>query len=143
MANFQCPECEISFTASHQHDGHRRLVHRSTCKIRTTAGRIIVDRSIDGKFPCPSDRCVRAFSGSDKLQSHFKVHRAQQKDSTQTQLPDDLVQKAISMGMLILPPVEQTPQLLRDAGLVVLDIADGIRLLLCKVCNVCLEPKPC
>jgi hypothetical protein len=93
--------------------------------------------------PCPSDRYVRAFSHSDKLQSHFKVHRAQQKDSTQTQLPDDLVQKAISMGMLILPPVEQTPQLLRDAGLVVLDIADGIRLLLCKVCNVCLEPKPC
>jgi hypothetical protein len=53
------------------------------------------------------------------------------------------VQKAISMGMLILPPVERTPQLLRDAGLVVLDIADGIRLLLCKVYNVCLEPKPC
>jgi hypothetical protein len=52
------------------------------------------------------------------------------------------VQKAISMGMLILPPVEQTPQLLRDASLVVLDIADGIRLLLCKVCNVYLEPKP-
>jgi hypothetical protein len=47
------------------------------------------------------------------------------------------------MGMLILPPVKQTPQLLRDAGLVVLDIADDIRLLLCKVCNVCLEPKPC
>jgi hypothetical protein len=76
MADFQCPECDISFTTSHQRDGHRRSVHRSTCKIRTAAGRIIVDRSIDGKFPCPSDRCARAFSRSDKLQSHFKVHRA-------------------------------------------------------------------
>ncbi|CAK9868445.1 unnamed protein product [Sphagnum jensenii] len=47
------------------------------------------------------------------------------------------------MGMLILPPVEQTPQLLRNAGLVVLDITDGIRLLLCKVSNVCLEPRAC
>ncbi|CAK9856542.1 unnamed protein product [Sphagnum jensenii] len=49
----------------------------------------------------------------------------------------------MSMGMLIQPPVEQTPELLRDAGLVVLNIVDGIRLLLCKVCGVCLEPKPC
>jgi hypothetical protein len=47
------------------------------------------------------------------------------------------------MGMLILPPVEQTPQLLRDADLVVLHITDDIRLLLCKVCNVCLEPNLC
>jgi hypothetical protein len=49
----------------------------------------------------------------------------------------------MSMGMLIQPPVEQTPELLRDVGLVVLNIVDGIRLLLCKVCDVCLEPKPC
>ncbi len=77
MANFQCLECDISFTASHQRDGHRRLAHQSTCKIRTAASRITVDRSIDGKFPCPVDHCVRAFSCSDNLQSHFKVHHAQ------------------------------------------------------------------
>jgi hypothetical protein len=71
------------------------------------------------------------------------VRHVQQKDSTLLELFDDPVQKAISMGMLIQPPIEQTPQLLHDAGLVVLNIADGIRLLLCKVCNVCLEPKPC
>ncbi len=47
------------------------------------------------------------------------------------------------MGMLIQPLVEQTPELLHDVGLVVLNIVDGIRLLLCKVCDVCLEPKPC
>ncbi|CAK9869237.1 unnamed protein product [Sphagnum jensenii] len=43
--------------------------------------------------------------------------------------------------MLIEPPIEQTPELLRDVGLMVLNIADGIRLLLCRVCNVCLEPE--
>ncbi len=48
----------------------------------------------------------------------------------------------MSLGMLIQPPIEQTPKLLRDVGLVVLNIVDGIRLLLCKVCNVCLEPEP-
>jgi hypothetical protein len=46
------------------------------------------------------------------------------------------------MGMLIQPPIEQTPELLYDVSLVVLNIMDGICLLLCKVCNVCLEPKP-
>jgi hypothetical protein len=49
----------------------------------------------------------------------------------------------MAMGMLIQPPIEPTPQLLLDVGLVVLDIMDGVRLLLCKACNVCLEPKPC
>jgi len=101
MANFQCPECDISFTASHQCDGHRQSVHRLTYKIRTATGRITVDRSIDGKFPYLVDRYVRAFQRRDNLQSHFKVHHAQQKDSTLPQLPDDPVQKAISMGMLI------------------------------------------
>ncbi len=46
------------------------------------------------------------------------------------------------MGMLIQPPIKQTPELLHDVGLVVFNIMDGIRLLLCKVCNVCLEPRP-
>jgi hypothetical protein len=55
---------------------------------------------------------------------------------------DNNVQKAMSLGMLIQPPIEQTPELLCDVGLVVLNIVDGIRLLLCKVCNVCLEPEP-
>jgi hypothetical protein len=82
MADFRCPECDISFTAYHQRDGHCRLVHRSTCKICTVAGRITIDRSIDGKFPCPIDRYVRAFERNDNLQSHFKVHHAQQKDLT-------------------------------------------------------------
>jgi hypothetical protein len=49
----------------------------------------------------------------------------------------------MSLSMLIQPPVGQTPELLRDVGFIVLNIMDGIRLLLCKVCNVCLEPKPC
>ncbi len=47
------------------------------------------------------------------------------------------------MGMLIQPPIEQTPKLFRDVGLVVFNIMDDIRLLLCKVYNVCLELKPC
>ncbi len=74
IVNFQCPECNIFFIASHQHDGHRRLVHRSTCKIHTTTGQITVDRSIDSKFPCPVDCCTSAFERSDNLQSHFKMH---------------------------------------------------------------------
>jgi hypothetical protein len=49
----------------------------------------------------------------------------------------------MSLGMLIQPPIEQTPKLLRDVGLAVFNIADGIRLLLCRVYNVCLEPEPC
>ncbi len=84
-----------------------------------------------------------AFERNDNLQSHFKVHHVEQKDSTFTQLPHDPMQKAISMCMLIQPPIEQTPRLLRDAGLVVINIVDAICLMLCKVCNVCLEPKPC
>jgi hypothetical protein len=39
----------------------------------------------------------------------------------------------MSMGMLIEPPIEQTPKLLCDVGLIVLNIVDGIRLLLCRV----------
>jgi hypothetical protein len=71
------------------------------------------------------------------------VQHAQQNNSALNQNLDDTVQKAMSLGMLIQPPVEQTPELLRDVGLIVMNIMDGIRLLLCKVCNVCLEPKPC
>jgi hypothetical protein len=143
MANFECPECNICFAASHQRDGHRRLVHQSTCKIRTATGRITVNRSIDGKYPCPVDYCKSTFERSDNLQCHFKVQHAQQNNSTLNQNLDDTVQKAMSLGMLIQPPVKQTPELLRDVGLIVLNIMDGICLLLCKVCNVCLEPKPC
>ncbi len=47
----------------------------------------------------------------------------------------------MSLGMLIEPPIEQTPKLLRDVDLTVLNIADGIRVMLCRVCNVCLEPE--
>jgi hypothetical protein len=67
----------------------------------------------------------------------------EQSNSAFNQLLDDNVQKAMSMGMLIQAPVEQTPELLRDVGLVVFNIVDGICLLLCKVCDVCLELKPC
>ncbi len=56
---------------------------------------------------------------------------------------DDNVQKAMSMGMLIHSPIKQTSELFHDVGLVVLNIMDDIHLLLCKVCNVCLESKPC
>jgi hypothetical protein len=49
----------------------------------------------------------------------------------------------MSLGMLIQPPIEQTPKLLRDVGLAVFNIADGIRLLLCRVYNVYFEPEPC
>jgi len=142
MANFECPECNICFAASHQCDGHRRLVHQSTCKIRTATGRITVNRSIDGKYPCPVDYCKSTFERNDNLQCHFKVQHAQQNNSALNQNLDDTVQKAMSLGMLIQPPVEQTLELLRDVGLIVLNIMDGIRLLLCKVCNVCLEPSP-
>ncbi len=143
MANFECLECNICFAASHQRDGHRRLVHQSTCKICTATGRITVNRSIDGKYPCPLDYCKSTFERNNNLQCHFKVQHAQQNNSALNQNLDDTVQKAMSLGMLIQPPVEQTLELLRDVGLIVLNIMDGIRLLLCKVCNVCLEPKPC
>jgi hypothetical protein len=70
------------------------------------------------------------------------VQHAEQNNSALNQNFDDNMQKAMSLGMLIQPSIEQTPELLHDASLVVLNITDGIRLLLCKVCNVCLEPKP-
>jgi len=70
------------------------------------------------------------------------VQHVEQNNSALNELHDDNVQKAMSMGMLIQPLVEQTLELHRDVGLVVLNIVDGIRLLLCKVCDVCLEPKP-
>jgi hypothetical protein len=141
MANFQCPECNICFAASHQRNGHRRLVHQSTCKICIATGRITVNRSIDGKYPCPVDCCMSTFERSDRFQGHFKVQHAEQSNSALNQDLDDNAQKAMSLGMLIQPPIEQTPELLRDVGLAVLNIADGIRLLLCRVCNICPEPK--
>jgi hypothetical protein len=70
------------------------------------------------------------------------VRHAEQNDFALNQdLDDNDTQiRAMSLGMLIQPPIEQTPELLRDVGLAVLNIADGIRLLLCRVCDVCLEP---
>ncbi len=144
MADFRCPECDICFAASHQRDGHHRSVHRRTCKIRTATGQITVNRSIDGKYPCPVDSCRRTFGRSDTLQRHFKGRHAEQSNFALNQHlddDDDAQIRAISLGMLIELPIEQTLELLRDVGLTVLNIADGIRLLLCRVCNVCLEPK--
>ncbi len=71
------------------------------------------------------------------------MQHAEQSNSALNQNLDDNVQKAMSLGMLIQPPIEQTSELLHGVRLVVLTIVDGIRLLLCKVCNVCLESKPC
>jgi len=118
-------------------------VHQSTCKIRTTTGGITVNRSSDGKFLCPVEGCESTFERGDRLQGHFKVRHAEQSDSALNQDFDDndAQIRAMSLGMLIQPPIEQTPELLRDVGLAVLNIADGIRLLLCRVCDVCLEPE--
>ncbi len=101
MANFQCPECNICFATPHQRRGHCRLVHQSTCEIRTATGRIIVSQSIDGKYPCPVDCCKSTFERSDNLQCHFKVQHAEQNNSALNQILDDNVQKAMSLGMLI------------------------------------------
>jgi hypothetical protein len=84
---------------------------------------------------------MSTFERSDRFQGHFKVQHAEQSNSALNQDLDDNAQKAMSLGMLIQPPIEQTPELLRDVGLAVLNIADGIRLLLCRVCNICPEPK--
>jgi hypothetical protein len=56
---------------------------------------------------------------------------------------DDNAQKAMSLGMLIQLPIKQMLELLRDVGPIVLNIVDGIRLVLCRVYNICLEPEPC
>ncbi len=144
MVDFPCPECNICFAAPHQRNGHRRLVHQSTCKIRTATDQITVNRSMDGKYPCPVEGCTSTFERSDRLQGHFKVRHAEHSDSALNQDlddNDDAQIRAMSLGMLIQPPIEQTLELLRDVGLAVLNIADGIRLLLCRVCDVCLEPE--
>ncbi len=118
MVDFRCPECNICFVASHQCDGHHRSVHRSTCKIRTATGRITVNRSIDGKYLCPVEGYTSTFERSDTLQRHFKGRHAEQSNSALNQhLNDDAQIRAMSMGMLIKPPIEQTPELLRDVGL--------------------------
>ncbi len=67
------------------------------------------------------------------------MRHAEQSNFALNQDLDDDAQ--MSLGMLIEPPIEQTLELLHDVALVVLNIADGIRLLLCKVCNVCLKPE--
>jgi hypothetical protein len=104
------------------------LVHQSTCVIRIATGRITVSRSIDGRYPCPVDYCKSTFDRSDNLWRHFKGQHAEQNNSAPNRNLDDNVQQAMSLGMLIQPPIEQTPELLRDVGLVVLSIVDGIRL---------------
>jgi hypothetical protein len=85
MVDFRCPECNICFVASHQRDGHRRSVHQSTCKIRTATGRIIVNRSIDSKYPCPMEGYTSTFERSDTLQRHFKGRHAEQSNSALNQ----------------------------------------------------------
>ncbi len=107
MADFRCLECNICFAASHQCDGHHRLVHQPTCKIRTATGRIIVNRSIDGKYPCPVDSYRSTFGRSDTLQRHFKGRHAEQSNFVLNQhLDDDAQIRAMSLGMLIEPPIE-------------------------------------
>jgi hypothetical protein len=142
MANFQCLECNICFAIPHQHHGHRRLVHQSTYEIRIATGRIIDSQSIDGTYPCPVGCYKNSFDYSDNLWRHFKGQHAEQNNLALNRNLDDNLQKAMSVGMLIQSPIKQTPELLRDVGLVVFNIVDGIRLLMCKVCNVCLKPEP-
>jgi hypothetical protein len=87
---------------------------------------------------------MSTFECSDTLQRHFKRRHAEQNNFALNQHLDnnnDAQITAMSLGMFIEPPIEQTSELLRDLGLTVLNIADGIRLLLCRVCNVCLEPE--
>jgi len=71
------------------------------------------------------------------------VQHLEQDNSTLNQCLNDNVQKVMSMDMLIQQPIEQTPKLFCDVGLAILNIMDVVNLLLCKVCNVCLEVKPC
>lgn len=120
MADFPCPECNMCFVAPHQRNGHRRLVHQSICKIRTATGRISVNRSMDGKYPCPVEGCTSTFERSDRLQGHFKVRHAEQSDSALNRDlddNDDVQIRAMSLGMLIQPSIEQTTELLRDSAL--------------------------
>jgi hypothetical protein len=109
MAHFPCLECNICFAAPHQRNGHPRLVHQSTCKIRTATGRITVNWSINDKYPCPVDSYMSTFERSDTLQCHFKGRHAEQNNSALNQhLDDDAQIRAMSLGMLIEPPIEQT-----------------------------------
>jgi hypothetical protein len=85
---------------------------------------------------------MSTFERSDTLQCHFKGRHVEQNNSALNQhLDDDSQIRAMSLGMLIEPPIEQTLELRRDVGLTVLNILDGVRLLLCRVCDVCLKPK--
>jgi hypothetical protein len=45
------------------------------------------------------------------------VQQLEQNNSTLNQHLDDNVQNVMSMGMLIQPPIKETPKLLRDVGL--------------------------
>jgi hypothetical protein len=79
---------------------------------------------------------MSTFGRSDTLQRHFKGRHAEQSNSALNQHlddDDDAQIRAISLGMLIEAPIEQRPELLRDVGIRVLNIVDGIRLLLCRV----------
>jgi hypothetical protein len=89
MADFPCPECNICFAAPHQRNGHRRLVHQSTCKIRAATGRITISRSMDDKYPCLVEGCTSTFERSDRLQGHFKVRHPEQSNSALNQDLDD------------------------------------------------------
>jgi hypothetical protein len=107
MADFRCPECNICFVASHQRDGHHRSVHRPIYRIRTATGRIIVNRSIDDKYPCPVDSCRSTFERNDMFQRHFKGRHVEQSNFALNQhLDDDAQIRAMSLGMLIEPPIE-------------------------------------
>jgi len=92
------------------------------CQIHIVTSPIIVNRAVDGKFNCPIDPCTRTFRWSDNLQSHLKVPHLEQDNSTSDQQPDDDVQQALSMGMLIHLPIKQTTNQLGDSSFVVMNI---------------------
>jgi hypothetical protein len=89
---------------------------------------------------------IMTFAYIDNLQCHVKAHYANMENSRLNQHKGDRskdLQCVKTLNTLIQPPTYHTLKLLLDIGLIVVNIDDSVCMLLCKDCNVFLEPNPC
>jgi hypothetical protein len=146
MATFKCSKCNEDFDTTIQHVGYHQSFHQTSCQVLISNGHILITWSTNGNLYCPMNLCIMTFIHNDNLQCHVKAHYAKVENSSANQQQDDWskgLQRARTLGALIQPPTFHTRNLLMDTGLIVANINNDVRLLLCKDCNVCLELDPC
>ena len=79
-AAYNCTGCNEVFDHKMERKNHFRNVCQALVSVTDATGTIHQIERIDGKFTCP--RCTKAFTRSDKLNTHWKVCKT--KDGTES-----------------------------------------------------------